>query len=286
MDEIWKEKFGRRYYEFVYRDVLFLVLNSEDPPGHDPGRISDDQLAWLKKVLDDNKNVRWTLVFLHKPMWMLRNPHASWTEVEKLLNGRKHTVFAGHVHFYRKAVRQGMNYYSLATTGGDSRLRGVEYGEFDHITWVTMKKDGPVLANILLDGILREDLAPFASDEEGFRHYYRRPTHPVVATVYHDGKPAAGAFVTLRGKGKEPRQPYADGLVESDGTLKLSTYEAFDGVPEGEYAVTVELRKPLWTAEGKRGPNLLPDKYADSKTTPLTFTVKRGDNKLQLNLEK
>ena len=72
---------------------------------------------------------------------------------------------------YNKAVRNGgMNYYMLATTGGDSRLRGPEYGEVDHLVWVTMKKDGPVVANILLDGILREDLTTFASDEEGGKH--------------------------------------------------------------------------------------------------------------------
>ena len=33
MEKIWEEKFGRRYYHFVYNDVLFLILNSDDPPG-------------------------------------------------------------------------------------------------------------------------------------------------------------------------------------------------------------------------------------------------------------
>src|SRR5262249_36239038 len=28
-EEMWKEKFGRRYYHFVYRDVLFRMLNSD-----------------------------------------------------------------------------------------------------------------------------------------------------------------------------------------------------------------------------------------------------------------
>src|SRR5262249_30759143 len=151
--------------------------------------------------------------------------------------------------------------------------RGVEYGEFDHITWVTMKKDGPVIANILLDGILREDLSPLPSDEEGVVEYYRRPTQPVTARVYFEGKPAVGAFVQLRGTGKEPRQPYADGLVESDGSVRFSTYEAFDGVPEGEYAVTVQLHKPF-VQDGKRGQNLLPERYADRKTSGLSFIVK------------
>jgi hypothetical protein len=278
MEDLWKQKFGRGYYDFVYRDVLFLAVNSEDPPKSDPGGISADQLAWLKKALDANKGVRWTFVFLHKPLWIMNKVEKTgWLDVEKLLAGRNYTVFAGHVHRYQKFVRQGMNYYMLATTGGGSRMRGVEYGEFDHITWVTMKKDSPVIANILLDGILREDLVPIASDEEGVKEYHRRPTYPVEVKVFMDGRPAVGAYVVFHGIGKEPRQPRADGTVEADGTLRLSTYAAFDGVPAGDYAVTAELRKPFYTPEGKRGPNLYPAQYADVKTTLLKAVIKAGE---------
>jgi hypothetical protein len=285
-EQFWKEKFGRSYYEFLYRDVLFLALNSEDPPGKDLGKISDTQLTWLKKVLEDNKRARWTLVFLHKPMWIMPTVDPSWLEVEKLLAGRKYTVFAGHVHTYQKFVRQDMNYFMLATTGGVSRMRGVEYGEFDHIVWATMKKEGPVLANILLDGVLREDLAAIASEEQGVKDYYRRPTHPVTTKVMFDGKPAAGAYVVLQGMGREPRQPRADGIVEADGSLRLSTYEAFDGVPAGDYAITVELRKPQFLPDGTVGPNLYPAKYADLTTSGITYRVKPGSNAFDLILFK
>jgi hypothetical protein len=285
--QVWKEKFGRHYYEFVSRDVLFLLLDSEDPPGEDYGRLSNDQLAWLKKVLADHKDVRWTLVFLHKPMWAAPKVPPSWTEVEKLLAGRRHTVFAGHVHRYRKDTRNGANYYMLATTGGGSMLRGPDYGEFDHLVWVTMKKDGPVLANLLLDGILREDLSAIASDEEGVKDYYRRPTYPVKVTVTYKSEAVSGAYVVLRGSGTGPRQPRADGITEADGSLRLSTYEAFDGVPAGDYAITVELRKPMHLPDGKQGPNLLPARYADPKKSGLTVTVKPGQtNVLALNLDK
>ena len=202
-------------------------------------------------------------------MWIEGDPNKTgWAAVEKLLADRKHTVFAGHVHRYQKFVRQGMNYFMLATTGGASMIRGVEYGEFDHFVWVTMKKAGPVLANILLDGILREDLAPITSDEEGVKRYYLRPTFPVQARVSRKGKPLAGAYVVLNGTGKEPRQPRADGLVEADGRLRLSTYGAFDGVPAETYGVTVEHRTPRSLPDGTPGPNALPAKYADPKTTP------------------
>jgi hypothetical protein len=284
---LWKEKFGRAYYDFVYRDVLFLMLNSDDPHEGKDGRFSDDQLAWLKKTLEANPKPRWTLVFLHKPLWIMSDVEKNnWLAVEKLLDGRSYTVYAGHVHRYQKFVRQGQNYYMLATTGGASRLRGVAQGEFDHVVWVTMKKDGPVMSNLLLDGILREDLSPIFSDEEGVKDYYQRPTFPVVAKVTFEGKPIPGAFVALRGTADSPRQPYADGYVEADGTLRLSTYTAYDGVPAGDYAITVELRKPQFTPDGKRGPNLLPARYAQPKTSKLTYSVKPGKNVLNLELSK
>ena len=77
-ESYWKEKFGRRYYHFVYRDVLFLVLNSDDPPStpDDPDykatggtRISSQQIDYVRKALEENRNTRWTFVALHKPMW-------------------------------------------------------------------------------------------------------------------------------------------------------------------------------------------------------------------------
>jgi hypothetical protein len=284
---LWQEKFGRRWYELVYRDVLFLMLDSEDPPDKRYGAISDDQLAWLEKTLAEYPRPRWTFVFLHQPMWIMPNVEENgWLKAEKLLAGRKYTVFAGHVHRYQKFVRQGQNYYMLATTGGASMMRGTEYGEFDHIVWVTMKKDGPVLANLLLDGILREDLSPIYSDEQGVKEMFRRPTHPVSGKATFDGKPIPGAFVVFQGVGKEPRQPRADGYVEADGTLQLSTYTAFDGVPVGEYAITVELRKPLFTLEGKLGPNILPERFAGPKTSGLRYTVKPGQNTINIDLVK
>ncbi len=284
-DTLWGEKFGRRYYEFVYRNVLFLMLSSEDPPGTEDGHISADQSAFVKKALEANPQVRWTLVFLHKPMWAFGDVEKSgWLEVEKLLHGRPYTVFAGHVHRYQRFLRNGQRYYMLATTGGGSKLRGPEYGEFDHIMWVTMKKDGPVLANILLDGVLPEDLRTIETAEDGVIDHYRRPTHAVRGRVFFQGAAVPGAYIVFHGLTKEPRAPRADAFAAADGTFTLSTYEANDGAPAGEYAVTVVWRKPFYAESGKPGPNHLPAPYADPKTSPLKVVVKRGANDLSFEL--
>ncbi len=286
MDKLWGEKFGRRYYDFVYRNVLFLMLSSEDPPGHEGGAVSAEQVAFVKKALEANPGVRWTLVFLHKPMWIMREVEKSgWLDVEKALHGRPHTVLAGHIHRYQKFIRNGgQKYYMLATTGGGSKLRGTEYGEFDHLVWVTMKKDGPVMANILMDGILGEDLKTIETAEEGVIDYHRRPTQPVRGTVTFDGKPVPGAYVVLQEASKQPRPARADAFTDADGSFRLSTYTANDGAPAGEYAVTVVWRKPFHDETGKPGPNHLPAQYADAKTTPLKVTVKFGTNELALAL--
>ena len=88
MEEAWRTRFGASYYHFLYKDVLFLVLNSElmdiNPkgpdktggPGHEAWRQSEAhrnageaQVAYAKRVLAENTQVRWTFVFVHKPFW-------------------------------------------------------------------------------------------------------------------------------------------------------------------------------------------------------------------------
>ncbi|HYV39220.1 MAG TPA: metallophosphoesterase [Gemmataceae bacterium] len=160
MEKQWQEKFGRLYYYFKYKDVLFLMLNSEDDPGKETkGKFGPQQVTEVKKILADNKDVRWTLVFLHTPLWHNKNAaKLRWTEIENALQGRRFTVFAGHEHKYVREIRNGSKFYTFATTGGVSSLRGVPFGEFDHIIWVTMKSDGPVLANLMMEGIFPEDV--------------------------------------------------------------------------------------------------------------------------------
>lgn len=174
MHEIWREKFGREWYSFDYMGVHFVCLNSEDPVG----RIGDEQLKWLEQDLLQNSSARWTLLFFHKPLWVYSerellagNPDSSnWSKVSEMLGDRPYTVFAGHVHHYVQYQRHGRQLYTLATTGGGSQLRGVPYGEFDHIAWLTMEKDGPRVANLMLDGILPASVVTEQSIER-FRNF-------------------------------------------------------------------------------------------------------------------
>lgn len=158
MDSVYRARVGPTFYHFVYKNVLFLSLNSEDQyRGAGRGTISDEQYEYIKQTLAENEGVRWTMLFMHQPLWLQNDPKR-WPDVEALLAERDHTVFVGHVHHYVRYMRNNGRYYTLATTGGGSRLRGPALGEFDHITWVTMTEEGPIMANLALDGIYSEDL--------------------------------------------------------------------------------------------------------------------------------
>lgn len=286
-DKYWTETLGRSWYHFVYRNVLFLILNTEDPPGSGGFHLGDEQLAWAEKVLAENKGVRWTIVSMHKPIWT--RPDVAKTgllRLEKALADRPYTVFVGHVHRFQKFVRNGRDYYQLATTGGGSKMRGVEEGEFDHFVWVTMKKNGPVLANILLDAVLPENLKQPVTNESG-TSYARVPSRqPFEGHVFLDGVPIPGAVVDFQPAEEGRRSLRADGVVQADGSFRLSTVTANDGVPAGEYTVTLTLRRPLFTPEGRPGPNTLPEKYARASTSPLRAKIVPGKNDVVLELHR
>lgn len=158
----WNKRFGRPYYHFLYRNTLFLVLSSESEPGADDPTLGAEQLSYLRQVLAENRNVRWTFLFLHRPLWSYgpdqQGEGTGWPELEQALAGRKFTAFCGHHHRYQTWERNGNRYIQLATTGGASKMRGKEVGEFDQIAWITMTDNGPVLANVLLDGIVDFDV--------------------------------------------------------------------------------------------------------------------------------
>ncbi|MFT3881709.1 MAG: metallophosphoesterase [Gemmatales bacterium] len=296
MQEYWKNRFGQLYYHFVYKNVLFLCAHTEDfPPGTKQAtRISPEQTAYFAKALAENKNVRHTIVALHKPVWNQTNlDEIGFTAFENLLLDRPYTVFCGHIHHYQKFVRHGRNYYQLATTGGGSKMRGLQYGEFDQIAWVTMRKnDSPVIANIMLNGILPEDLSPVESvaEEKGVTVKDRRELVAASGKVLLNGQPVENAEVVFYYQVPEAEQAKvkgqkqirsSDAVTNAKGEFVLSTYTNNDGAPKGDFIVVVT---PFKTKTGLpvKAPTI-PEKYLKPATSPLKVTLREA--KLDMVLE-
>jgi len=167
MVNIWKERYGETYYHFVYRNVLFLCLNSEDAPDEideEEFPFSQKQINFVRQALKANPDVCWTMVFLHKPVWFIERrvgetalEKSGWAEIESMLKDRRHTVIAGHVHRYTQNIRNNSKYITMSTMGGSRGFGSPIFGQFDHVMWVTMTNNGPIMANLMLEGIWDED---------------------------------------------------------------------------------------------------------------------------------
>ncbi len=154
MRKVWLERYGKAWYHFVYKNVLFITMDSNDGDGLN---LSRPQIDYVKKAIADNPNVRWTMLYMHHPVWNYKDFNG-FSEIEAALQSRPYTVLAGHNHQYLKTQRNNRNYYILASTGGGSQLRGPRFQEFDHITWVTFTDEGPELVNLALSGIHNDDI--------------------------------------------------------------------------------------------------------------------------------
>ncbi len=183
MRKYWDERYGRKYYHFIYQNVLFLLLDTDDyspafrkkisiarfeavygdsssnfeatyyyrMPERKSGKLGEEQLAYFEKVIANNPGVRHTFILMHKPVWQ-REGEGNLSRIETALGSSDYTVINGHFHSYSHTVKNGHDYMMLGTTGGAQNAE--DKNSFDHISLVSFSNDGPSIATIRLDGIL------------------------------------------------------------------------------------------------------------------------------------
>ena len=202
MRDFWMDRYGARYYHFVYKDVLFLVLDSEDmqrqrmqevyelraaaidvllqdgytafqqteyfrAPERSTGNVSAEQADYFLDVIARHADVRWTFLFMHKPVWK-NDQEREFQAIEAALSARPYTVINGHLHSYSLTERLGRDYITLGTTGG-SQVADDDMA-FDHVTLVAMSDGGPSIANLKLAGILdKSGHVPHGGDDLCFQ---------------------------------------------------------------------------------------------------------------------
>ena len=196
--EVWNERYGASYYHFVYKNVLFVVIDSENPPREGPEGIKDDIALYNKLQTEDPAKAKAMLAefmkdeavvaALGKPVefneeqmsyikktleenanvrWTFfflhepiwENPSESFKALQKVLKDRKYTFFAGHLHYYDYDNIKGKEHITMGPAGASFHHEGP--GNVDHLMWVTMTEEGPEMGNIALKGIFnRKGLDP------------------------------------------------------------------------------------------------------------------------------
>jgi hypothetical protein len=115
-DRFWSFDYGPAH--FVIADLYPEYFDPGIPETVNPGVISPEQALWLEQDLAATDK-RWKFVFLHEPGWSA-GPHPNNPAVQDTLHPLcvAHDVaivFAGHHHYYARALVDGVQYI---TTGG------------------------------------------------------------------------------------------------------------------------------------------------------------------------
>jgi hypothetical protein len=108
----------------------------------------------------------------------------------------------------------------------------------------------------------------------------RPALQPVEGKLTINGKPAQGATVVLHpadGRDFDSRGSRPQGDVDIGGAFRITTYQAGDGAPAGDYNVAV-----LWFGKsGKASADLLSGAYARPEQTGIRVTVTPGIAELE-----
>ena len=159
--------FGPLWYWFAHKRSGFVVLYSDEGDREtnrkgwgnaSVNRMSATQLAWLEKTLAETSDLEHVFVFLHHPRWIESYyPGSNWDAVHALLAqaGNVTAVFAGHFHRQRyDGVRDGIEYITLATTGGSLPFEAPGTGFLHHMNVVTVRAAGITVATVPVGAVL------------------------------------------------------------------------------------------------------------------------------------
>ena len=115
--------------------------------------------------------------------------------------------------------------------------------------------------------------------------YNHMPVFPVSGSLFVANKPAAGAMVTFHPADKlnDPRAQRSFATVEEDGSFHMTTYFPADGVPPGEYVVTLNWpgELPPTAHPTELPPDRLRGRYFSPSKPYTRVTVEEKPNELE-----
>ena len=166
MEAAYEMHFGPLWYAFEHKNSWFIILYSDegDPQTGEKTfgkpaaqKMSPEQFSWLDQTLTKAKGAEHVFLFLHHPRWLGRGYGDDWDKVHRRLaaSGNVSAVFAGHIHTMRyDGPKDGIEYVTLATTGGGQSSSIPQAGYLHHYDIVTVRKDRISLAAVPVGEVL------------------------------------------------------------------------------------------------------------------------------------
>lgn len=174
----YEKHFGPLWYSFPHKDCGFIVMYSDEGNAKTNRKsfsvpelqmVSDKQLAFVDKALNQFKDKSHVFVFLHHPRWTGgRYTGSNWDVVHKkfVAAGNVSAVFAGHVHHLRYDEKDGIEYHTLATTGGVLSGDFPNAGFLHHFNVVTVRPEKISVATVPVGTVMdpKQFTAEFLAD--------------------------------------------------------------------------------------------------------------------------
>lgn len=137
----WQEDFGATYYFFLYRQCLFLVLNTEEERFDGRGPVWEKMMGFAESSLKEYTEVQHTFVFFHKPMWVDPRFKQDWKRLRTALGTRRFTVIAGHEHYLSVDYDEENPLIIMNATGAGVRESNIRaFGGFHAYAHVTVQE--------------------------------------------------------------------------------------------------------------------------------------------------
>ncbi len=141
--ELLQERGQRLYGSFDVGRYHFVALNTDEY--WKEGRVSGEQLEWLVRDLELNREAEGVFVFMHRPLfsWFQGdfNPDDADVLQELFRSHPVRAVFASHDHFHYEEAHDGIRYLTVGGAGAPLYAQPTS-GGFAHYVLVTVSADG------------------------------------------------------------------------------------------------------------------------------------------------
>jgi hypothetical protein len=127
-------------YSFNYQNAHFTVLDNSESSDFSLS-ITDSQMQFLARDLEQNRDRNPKFVFFHKPFWLIpvKFQNSQFPFHQLLLKYGAQFVVSGHGHQYVYALLDNVTYLEAPSSGGLLKGQGFAQGWFYGHVLVTVK---------------------------------------------------------------------------------------------------------------------------------------------------
>ena len=149
----------KRYYSFDYTNSHFIILDNTMTYWSPPQEMGEEQMQWLEKDLQKNKDADNIFVFYHIPTYLYALEDDTTEPLMELFDKYGvRAVFTGHHHQYSYYNRNAVEYINVGSSGGSTGTLDFGRGHFYHYLFVTVKGGENSIAVVRKDNVFERNL--------------------------------------------------------------------------------------------------------------------------------